>query len=61
MIARLGDRYELLPRGAGEKVRERAPDMIVLDHGQPADAPAATSSEDDEYYAQFKVPDDLVW
>lgn len=61
VIARLGDRYELLPRGAGDKVRERAPEMIVLDHGQPGEAPPAGSSEDDEYYAQFKVPDDLMW
>lgn len=60
VIARLGDRYELLPRPAGDKVRERAPELIVLDHGQPGDATAG-SSEDDEYYAQFKVPDDLVW
>ena len=61
VIARLGDRYELLPRGAGDKVRERVPDWIVLDHGQPGEAAPAGSSEDDEYYAQFKVPDDLVW
>ena len=62
VIARLGERYELLPRPAADKVRERDPDMIVLDHGQDADSePAATSSEDDAYYAQFKVPDDLVW
>jgi uncharacterized protein YaiL (DUF2058 family) len=60
VIARLGDRYELLPRAAGDKVRERDPALIVLDHGQ-ATAPEATSSEDDAYYAQFKVPDDLVW
>lgn len=62
VIARAGDRYELLPRRAGDQVRERAPDLVVLDHGQPADAPAsADSAEDDAYYAQFKVPDDLVW
>ena len=60
VVARLGERYELLPRRAGDQVRERAPDLIVLDHGQPGDAPA-TSDEDDAYYAQFKVPDDLVW
>jgi uncharacterized protein YaiL (DUF2058 family) len=35
--------------------------MIVLDHGQAGDAAAASSDEDDAYYAQFKVPDDLVW
>ena len=62
VIARLDDRYELLPRAAGDKVRERDPGMIVLDHGQPGDAAGgATTSEDDAYYAQFKVPDDLIW
>lgn len=62
VIARLGDRYELLPRAAADKVRERDASMIVLDHGRDADTEAATStSEDDAYYAQFKVPDDLIW
>ena len=61
VIARLDERYELLPRLAADKVRERDPGMIVLDHGQAADAPPDATSEDDAYYAQFKVPDDLVW
>lgn len=62
VIARIDDRYELLPRQAADKVREREPGMIVLDHGQQAGAaPSANSAEDDAYYAQFKVPDDLVW
>lgn len=62
VIARQGDRYELLPRAAGDKVRERDAALIVLDHGQAADSEAAaTTSEDDAYYAQFQVPDDLVW
>lgn len=62
VIARLGDRYELLPRVAGDKVRERDASLIVLDHGQEANtAPSAGSAEDDAYYAQFQVPDDLVW
>ena len=62
VIARQGDRYELLPRAAGDKVRERDPGLIVLDHGQATGREAAAStSEDDAYYAQFQVPDDLVW
>ena len=62
VIARLDDRYELLPRVAADKVRERDPGMIVLDHGQEAGNEAASAtSEDDAYYAQFKVPDDLIW
>lgn len=62
VIVRLDQRFELLPRAAADKVRERDATMIVLDHGQGAGAePAATTSEDDAYYAQFKVPDDLIW
>lgn len=62
VIVRIDERYELLPRAAVDKVRERDASMIVLDHGQAAGAEsAASSSEDDAYYAQFKVPDDLVW
>src|SRR3546814_16555762 len=62
VIARLGEHYELRPRAAADKVRERDAGMIVLDHGQPAGAePTAATSEDDAYYAQFKVPDDLSW
>ena len=57
----------LLPRLAAEKVRERAPEWIVLDNrsaGDPADGTASSGSghpDDDAYYAQFTVPDDLVW
>jgi uncharacterized protein YaiL (DUF2058 family) len=62
VIAQSGERYALLPRAAASKVRERAPEHIVLDHGQATnDAAASTTSEDDAYYAQFTVPDDLMW
>jgi uncharacterized protein YaiL (DUF2058 family) len=62
VIVRLDERFELLPRAAADKVRERDAAMIVLDHGQGADVePATGTSDDDAYYAQFKVPDDLVW
>ena len=62
VIARLGDRYELLPRPAADKVRERDASLIVLDHGQAAGTPSpAGNAEDEAYYAQFQVPDDLVW
>jgi len=60
VIARIDDRFELLPRAAGDKVRERDASMVVLDHAQGTAAEASTS-EDDAYYAQFVVPDDLVW
>ena len=43
------------------RVIERDADCIVLDHGLPSDAAGDASSEDDAYYAQFQVPDDLMW
>ena len=62
VIARIDDRFELLPRVAADKVRERDAAMIVLDHGQDTGSePETATSEDDAYYAQFKVPDDLMW
>jgi uncharacterized protein len=62
VIARLDARYALLPRVAADKVRERDAGMIVLDHGRDTGAaPPSGTSEDDAYYAQFQVPDDLSW
>ena len=62
VIAGIDTHFVLLPRAAGDKVRERDAGMIVLDHGMAAGTEAvAAASEDDAYYAQFKVPDDLVW
>lgn len=57
-IVRQDDIYELLPRVAADKVRARAPEMIVLDHAQSSKSDPDT---DDDYYQQFEVPDDLIW
>jgi hypothetical protein len=70
LIVRVDDGVAVLPRAAGEQVRQRAPEWIVLDNrtdtsGAEAsgavDDAAASNPEDDAYYAQFTVPDDLVW
>lgn len=66
VIVRHDQGYELLPRVAADKVHARDATMIVLDHGR-ADAAsgngdaASGNGEDDEYYKQFQVPDDLIW
>lgn len=61
VIVRHGDGYELVPRAAAEKIHERDPGLIVLDHRRSAEGEVGEASEDDEYYSQFQVPDDLVW
>ena len=53
VIALIGDRYELLPRAAGDKVRERDASMIVLDHRSQASAePSAETSDEFHDLAQ---------
>ena len=59
VVVRHDQGYELLPRVAADKVVERDAAMIVLDHGR-AEA-GSVNADDDEYYRQFQVPDDLTW
>ena len=47
--------YELVPAEIATRLREWDP-ALVLVHNQPAAAPAA-----DDPYAEFQVPDDLMW
>jgi len=62
IVAQAGG-FAVLPRAAAEKVRERTPEAIVVDHGQAGTTSVASTgnAEDDAYYAQFEIPDDLVW
>lgn len=61
VIVQLGEGFELVPRAAADKIRERDASVIVLDNGQAGSEPSAGNDDDDAYYAQFQVPDDLVW
>lgn len=53
-IAKLGDGYEIVPHEVAEKISERDAAFVILPNKTEA-------SEDDDYYADFKVPDDLMW
>jgi hypothetical protein len=54
-IVRHGGGYEVIPRDAALKIQERDPRRVVLLNA-PTEAPA-----DDDLYAAYKVPDDLMW
>ena len=60
VIARHDQGYELIPRAAAEMVYERG-GAIVLDHGRDEAGGAQNGGDDDEFYKQFSVPDDLIW
>lgn len=54
-IARIEGRYELVPLAIAEKIKQRNEKRLVL---LDADAP---KEEIDEQYADYEIPDDLIW
>lgn len=54
------DGYEIIPMPAAEKIAQRDADTVVYVSDNDAQQNASTSDEDD-WYADFKVPDDLMW
>ncbi len=55
-IARLDGSYELLPAAAARKIMQRDADAIVLLNEK---SPAAV--DEDDPYAAYQIPDDLMW
>ncbi len=74
-IVRIGETYEVIPKPIADKIRERDQEVIVVYNQKPsANSSSTTTSSnqqtettdsadqsDDDYYAQFEIPDDLVW
>lgn len=71
-IVRLDERYELIPKPIAEKIRERDATVIVVNNSISKTSANQTSSKpeqeqdnavqsDEDYYAQFEIPDDLTW
>tara|TARA_R110002110_G_scaffold91264_2_gene237534 strand:- start:155426 stop:155962 length:537 start_codon:yes stop_codon:yes gene_type:complete len=55
-IARLNDGYELLPAAAAEKIRQRDEQAIVLLVSRDQEI-----VDEDDPYADYQIPDDLMW
>ncbi len=55
-IARIKDDYELVPAGVADKIRQRDESVIVLQNTR-----AASEVEEDDPYADYQIPDDLMW
>lgn len=56
VVVRLGDDYELVPKLVAEKISQRDPGYVVT-----VNARAHTEAEEEDAYAQYKIPDDLIW
>lgn len=55
-IVRQGEHYVLVPAAIAEKIAQREPECIVVHH----DRQQQTLEEDDPY-AAYQIPDDLMW
>lgn len=59
-IVRDGESYELIPASAAKKISSRAADLIVAWNEKTATEKAAEADADDPY-AEYEIPDDLMW
>lgn len=55
-IAKLGEHYELLPAVAAEKIMQRDQQAIVLLNSNDQQ-----EVDEDDPYADYQIPDDLMW
>ena len=54
-IVKLDEQYELIPTLVAKKIQQRDEDTRILSN-QPTETP-----DEDDPYADFQVPDDLMW
>jgi len=54
-IVRLNDKFELVPKIVADKITQRDTQYVVLSNE------ATIMRDEDDEYADYKVPDDLLW
>jgi hypothetical protein len=55
-VAADGRRFELVPKAVADKIGERDESFLVA-----IDAPAESARDENDPYAEYEVPDDLIW
>ncbi len=59
-VVKLDEGYELVAAPVAEKIAERAKDVVVY-QAQDAASTNTEKSEEDDWYADYEIPDDLTW
>ena len=57
-IVKLDGKYEIVPQAAALKIQLRDPSFVIVCNEQQK---STDGTPDDDPYADFKVPDDLMW
>ncbi|GAA6183255.1 MULTISPECIES: DUF2058 domain-containing protein [Alteromonadaceae] len=62
-IVVLDGAYEIVPMPVADKIALRDKDAVVYraDAAEQAEAKSTSTAEEDEWYADYEIPDDLVW
>ena len=55
-IVPLSEQYFLIPVEVAKRIEERTPDKVIFVGGNEAPAP-----DEDDPYADYQIPDDLMW
>ncbi len=55
-IVSLSDKYEVVPAGVAEKIKQRLPERVIV-----ANEVATNDVDEDDPYADYQIPDDLMW
>ena len=58
VLVKLGDGYELVPKQVAEKIAQRDAACILVQNTGSTEQAAV---EEDDPYANYKIPDDLMW
>ncbi len=53
------DSYELVPTPVADKIKERVPESVIYQATEVAEE--KQNNADDDWYADYEIPDDLVW
>ncbi len=56
VIVKSGKAYELVPKPVAEKIKQRDTDCIIN-----TDHEVELEQDDEDPYADYKIPDDLIW
>ena len=56
-LAVLGDDFMVIPAPVASKVAERRPEAIVMQNDKSGDL----TEEEEDWYADYQIPDDLMW
>lgn len=55
-IAKLGDGYELVPKPVAEKIKQRDAKFIINNENE-----IEPDQNENDPYADYNIPDDLIW